>query len=465
MSDDEMNIDDAGGVVRRRGRGFQNTGGDDAVVAAEPTYDRVEPAVASNAADTKAARSVEGWIVLVANVHEEATEEEITDRFAEYGEIKNLHMNLDRRTGYVKGYALVEYETLLDAQSAIDNANGTTFLEQELECDFAFSRSTTSLCLCSSRPSPTETPTQTLDLPLHLAMAHVEETDDISVDNSDVEKPKSKSSVAAERSTSKNKAAEKQSSDGEESGDGDEDEEEYEIEAIIDARRGKFRSGEYGYLVKWKGYGPEHNSWVSEADAGNAKELIDEFFRKKTIFSSRPVKSRGKISKTPKEKGKTSSPAANASASVAKRARGKSQGKTSVSDDDTSEDDLPKTKKARVGTSANGSTKRGSLAALDKTDDEDISMGTNGVEGSGDARPYTTMKELRLSSIKNWEDYVKHVKTVERLEEGLMIYFETVDDKYVREPSTVCAKRFPQKLIEFYESHLRWKLADDDVDS
>ena len=63
---------------------------------------------------------------------------DISDSFSEFGQVKSIHVNLDRRTGFCKGYALVEYKSKSQAQDAINALHGTELLGKTVHVDWAF---------------------------------------------------------------------------------------------------------------------------------------------------------------------------------------------------------------------------------------------------------------------------------------------------------------------------------------
>jgi len=112
-------------VVRTRGRGAHSKG---------------EKAIKDSVTNEgpKPQKSIEGWVIFVRNVHEEAHEDDVHDLFSEYGEIKNINLNLERRSGFAKGYALIEYHTKEEAEKAIEEMNDKEFREKVLSVDWAF---------------------------------------------------------------------------------------------------------------------------------------------------------------------------------------------------------------------------------------------------------------------------------------------------------------------------------------
>ncbi|KAH7924158.1 hypothetical protein BV22DRAFT_1013884 [Leucogyrophana mollusca] len=204
----------------------------------------------------------------------------------------------------------------------------------------------------------------------------------------------------------------------------EEDDEEYEIEAIIDHKRSGSGGGGFGYLVKWKGYAAEHNSWVDEKDAGNSSELIAEYWRKL-----------GKDKKDPRKS--TDGP---------KKGRRKSTVREESPETSSVSKKLKKPRKSNGATQKKTTTTKKKVEPADEDDDEEIV-------------PIGSME--KHMSIPSWENIVDKIDTIERGEDGqLYVFFRCKknSDERMRERSSLCAEKFPQKMIKFYESNLRWKL-------
>ena len=84
--------------------------------------------------------AIGGYIVIVTNLHPETNDDDVTDAFTDFGHITTLHLNLDRRTGYVKGYALLEYAREDEARRAVEEGDGMVVMERQVTVDWALKK-------------------------------------------------------------------------------------------------------------------------------------------------------------------------------------------------------------------------------------------------------------------------------------------------------------------------------------
>ncbi|KAJ6568254.1 hypothetical protein DFH09DRAFT_1261316 [Mycena vulgaris] len=257
-------------------------------------------------------------------------------------------------------------------------------------------------------------------------------------DASDSGKTKRKSPSKAKKEESEVEDSEPQS-DGEGGDDGDE--EEYEIEAILDAKKGQFEKNKLGYFVKWKGYTAEHNSWVIEEDAANATDLIKAFWaeREKKKAPKKAPEVASKRSRKSVGDDNASDAGGSASASVAKK-RGR---KSSMKAADPEEDAERPAKKPRK-TSEKKTLTSGRTAASAEPIPDDSEIGNM----------------AQHMHAPTWDQLIKHIDTVERIDDTLFVYFTLHGGERIMEDSKICADKFPKMLLQFYESNLRWKEAE-----
>jgi len=278
---------------------------------------------------------------------------------------------------------------------------------------------------------------------------------------------------------------------GKTSGEDDDDdeageEEEYEIEKILDVEVGAIEENpdEICYFVHWKGYSDAEDSWTTEDNAAGAQELIKSFWKtqkrngkpsRQDLLDVHEAKKARKVKKrkslgTPAAKKPRASQGIDASSedlgdmaskkSPTKRRRSSKPAVMDIDDETPAQDedeDRPLTKKRKSTTAVDHAN--GRSASKRKSGAKDVAPQPHPQGLQGDLIEDTM---TRYGKLKSWDDLVRAITTVERREEDniLQIFWTSADGYDCLTPSTIFSKKCPQKLIEFYESNLKWRPND-----
>ncbi|ORY70648.1 hypothetical protein BCR35DRAFT_307957 [Leucosporidium creatinivorum] len=259
-----------------------------------------------------------------------------------------------------------------------------------------------------------------------------------------------------------------------------EDEEEYEVEKVIDHKRKK---SVISYYVSWVGY-PGELTWIDEDSAAGCPDLVNAYWKKQPLGKQHerfPVGSKEEAAALKRAE------AEGAGGSKKRRA-------SKVTEDDDEgeqeeEEEAPKSRrKSGASTKSNGTSKaakkespvkkekkekkepaakkaKKELKQEEEVAEEEVEEVE---EGDYDEAAGHTMSrhDLKYAGEEHdWEELVSKVDTVDSEPEDaglrfLLIWTEDGTATYV--PAADARKRCPQRIIDFFTEHLKFRQTDAD---
>ncbi|VDC03346.1 unnamed protein product [Peniophora sp. CBMAI 1063] len=254
------------------------------------------------------------------------------------------------------------------------------------------------------------------------------------------------------RKSKAEEAVEEEVEDQEEEQEGEEDGE-YEIEAVVLYKSDAFKDPfEGGYKVKWKGYDEKDNSWVRPSDALGAWDLIEEYWQKRGKKNPHAhLKPEPEENEDEEMQDVEATPEPEPEPAPAPKKRGRPS-KAASSPERRKSEPTEESEPKKRGRKSNGAT----TASAPPT--------KKARRTSSPAPPVVTetvVHPTKLANWKNrenWDNSIIEITTIEHDKEKLYVYFKLKGLKDpCSEPLEVCRKRFPTKLLDFYEKNLRWR--------
>lgn len=209
---------------------------------------------------------------------------------------------------------------------------------------------------------------------------------------------------------------------------------EYEVERVVGHKHTK---GRLQYHLKWNGYDSDENTWENKENVF-CKDLVEAYWVRHEQAGGSRSDLKGKDGIHVKKE-----PARTAKSNGARR--------TKKDRDGDAVTNMAPAKRQRTSDTSKGVMKAEGRAE-DVTSNNNNSNNSNSSSSNGSS--WTPPK-----SWTSWEDKVDSILTVERSSQKLLIRLLWSNGKETHHPIEEAHQKCPQKLIQFYEAHIKFSQA------